>query len=112
MSYYINRDDVNRALYEYQRRISSELEYGKYDGIEKEVKINTVDHVSDEIAEIPAADVVEVVRCEECIYKHKDDTECEQCGDKISDDCYYCTRWGRCTRIWGFCSYGERKENE
>lgn len=53
------------------------------------------------IMEVPAADVVEVVRCGECKYR-----------DQASLCCTHYTRRETlvvCTRI-GYCSYGERKE--
>ena len=56
------------------------------------------------IAEEPAADVVEVVRCKDCEYGREEDHNTYSCanfpdgiGGYISGEC--------------FCSYGERKEN-
>lgn len=50
--------------------------------------------------EIPAADVVEVVRCKDCD------------GSQVSDDGKYivCCRLGVRTGFWDFCSRGERKD--
>ena len=45
---------------------------------------------------VPSADVVEVVRCKDCIYKER-----ERCG---------LTRYT--VREYDFCNYGVRKENE
>ena len=52
------------------------------------------------IAEAPAADVVEVVRCCECIY-HDDESQY-----------HYCHKWGRnCPNDSDFfCKWGKRKE--
>ena len=56
------------------------------------------------IAEAPAADVVNVVRCKDCEYGREEDHNTYSCanfpdgiGGYISGEC--------------FCSYGERKEN-
>ena len=57
-----------------------------------------------EVAEIPAADVVEVVRCRDCIYfddatvNRKGFVICPAIGMEITDD--------------DFCSYGERRESD
>lgn len=57
---------------------------------------------------VPSADVVEVVRCKDCVYK------------RIQDDgithYYYCALEDRPNRQWSvddtdFCSWGERKED-
>ena len=69
--------------------------------------INDIVAISKYIANIPAADVVEVVRCENCQYY-------ELLGDAILTDAVR----GICTyrpMAYGvkdndFCSYGERKE--
>lgn len=55
------------------------------------------------VSALPAADVVEVVRCRECRHRHTRDCamyyECSQCGGQ----------WDWTTED-GFCSYGERKD--
>ena len=56
------------------------------------------------IRNIPAADVVEVVRCKDCVHGEVDDTDfpnqylCHFYGDDWNDALHY-------------CSYGERKLN-
>lgn len=61
----------------------------------------------DVFVEIPTADVVEVVRCCDCIHKKE--------NPDINNTCYL-----TCNKKWGlqgivdptdFCSYGERKED-
>lgn len=55
------------------------------------------------VSKLPIADVVEVVRCKDCMYKknaetnHKGFLICSASGMEITDD--------------DFCSYGERKRN-
>ena len=46
---------------------------------------------------VPSADVVEVVRCKDCKH-YKGLAECEVIGD--------------CMGTYGFCAWGERKDNE
>lgn len=48
---------------------------------------------------VPSADVVEVVRCKDCKF--------------WDSDCIWCELWGNTQEYGnGFCSYGERKDNE
>jgi len=59
------------------------------------------------IAEAPAADVVPVVRCENCVH-WSDSNQCERpelTGNRWHDDKYFETLPD------DFCSYGERKED-
>lgn len=58
----------------------------------------------DELAAIPAADVVAVVRCRDC--KH------ENVHRAISDKCTWCEYWGIDPDFDDFCSYGERRESD
>lgn len=52
------------------------------------------------LVEMPSrADVVEVVRCKDCKF--------------WDSDCIWCELWGNTQEYGnGFCSYGERKDNE
>ena len=52
-----------------------------------------------DVAMIPAADVVEVVRCRDCLYM-----------EKVYDG-LYCSIWKAYSRKDGFCHHGNRKEN-
>lgn len=69
------------------------------------VKRTSGDYVAawSEIAHIPAADVVEVVRCRECAK-----------STKGGASYVWCHGWGRNTEmpLDGFCSKGQRKEAE
>ena len=58
------------------------------------------------IADAPAADVVEVVRCKDCKYFTQD-----KIADEIMDRCVY---FGGMVSIApdDFCSYGERREKQ
>ena len=66
--------------------------------------LNSVVHskIQKLIAETPAVDAVEVVRCKYCI-KRYDTDECPMCF--VSDGKYY-----EFTQDDGFCDRGERKE--
>ena len=62
-----------------------------------------LDEVSSVIGDIPAADVVEVVRCRECMY-----------WERGKDYCAYCNHWAGMlteTDADNFCSYGERRDD-
>ena len=66
--------------------------------------LNSVVHrkIQQLIADTPAADAVEVVKCKDCI-KRYDTDECPMCF--VSDGKYY-----EFTQDDGFCDRGERKE--
>lgn len=61
-----------------------------------------------EIENIPAADVVEVVRCEKCTHKvdYCGRTMCDRNARRINDGIVGLTA----TSLDDFCSYGERKD--
>lgn len=76
----------------------------------------TPEEFAEYLYELPAADVVEVVRCKDCKYY------AALMADMVIGDMEEAT-WGICLQPWfnsdeydvdenGFCSYGERKENE
>lgn len=84
------------AIHELVKRIPK-YEMFNYDRTEALLGINP-DDVDFGVDKIPAADVVSVVRCRECI--HRDGTPGQPnilCGQMHDDD---------------FCSYGQRKEDE
>lgn len=60
------------------------------------------------VQEIPAADVVEVVRCKDC--KFCDDAYCND-GRKLKD-LYYCNWFGSVVEKNDFCSYGAKMDLE
>lgn len=55
------------------------------------------------IAEFPAADVVEVVRCKDCIHRDPEDRKCD-CGGQERQGCPLPVRGSY------FCAYGKRKD--
>ena len=61
-------------------------------------------HIMEDLSKIPAADVVEVVRCKDCKrwWRHT----------WGSGDFGRCKRYGSTMRFDDFCSYGERKDTE
>jgi hypothetical protein len=70
--------------------------------------------IFDRIKHLPAADVVEVVRCKDCIYSR----ELDKYEKKLYlDNCVGCTQHSVSYHSLiiednDFCSYGERKEGE
>ena len=77
------------------------------DAIAEKYGIPLVDLV-DTFADIPAADVVEVVRCWECVHWKPTGSKA---GNSFSDMEYIggCEFTKYCRRESDFCSYGERK---
>lgn len=70
------------------------------DGATSDLVFDVIRHVED----LPAADVVEVVRCKDCkYYKHFKGLG-NWCHRRIRSDIEYHTK------TTDFCSYGERKE--
>lgn len=94
MSEYIKREDAMKPLYE---RFSSAKSRGD-DGI---AEIVGMDYIA--VSNVPSADVVEVVRCKECMHNGSFDTDCpfgwRDERFNLPDDI-------------DFCSYGEREEQE
>lgn len=91
MTEYINREEIMKFPI---RRNNCDNEHG-------DIRfINGIEVVMEYIEEIPSADVVEVVRCKDCMYKknaktnHKGFLICSASGMEITDD--------------DFCSYGEK----
>ena len=59
----------------------------------------TEDERVDELNRVPSADVVEVVRCKDCKF--------------WDSDCIWCDLWGNTQEYYdGYCSYGEREDDE
>ena len=54
-----------------------------------------------EIDQAPTADVVEVVRCKDCV--------CSE-DDVVDEDMIWCKNYECCIHKNGYCFYGERKE--
>ncbi len=61
--------------------------------------------LTSEIVQIPAADVVEVVRCKDCA--HHDDCICVVCEE---GETVFCKKMHRHVPKEFYCSYGERRE--
>lgn len=62
-----------------------------------------VAEAEDNVRAIPAADVVEVVRCKDCMF-------CSIGANDIEPLCW-CLYWFRGTDPVGYCSHGERRED-
>lgn len=61
-------------------------------------------NIAEELAKLPSADVVEVVRCKDCIYSHTDIYYGEECLTCENTD-------GLCCDVYkeDYCSMGERR---
>lgn len=85
-----------------------------YSNIEEKYKVAQGDarraynDVLDTICEIPTAEVVEVVRCKDCIYYHREIHECEWFSEE--PDCGTTGSHVE-TDDNDFCSYGERRKD-
>ena len=84
MSRYIDADELVRYMEERQERLKDD---------ESLWELSVVETF---LGRASSADVAEVVRCKDCIYKER-----ERCG---------LTRYT--VREYDFCNYGVRKENE
>ena len=90
-----------------KKDIHDEYSLGLYDGCEYDTKL---------IDEIPAADVVPVVRCRECKYWSDEDGELQRSDGVLFARCKVHNylldgrHTGWCPTENDFCSYGERKE--
>ena len=67
----------------------------------------SVNYVLELVSKAPTADVVEVVRCKDCLYW---ETETEPIGIECDpgEDAHYCDMGG-ITRSADYCSYGDYK---
>lgn len=77
------------------------------------VGLNTPREIKALFDEIPAADVVEVVRCKDCdLWNEWDETGHEQTGNYACSCAYFSNEDGYVvyTRPDDYCSHGERKE--
>lgn len=96
MARYISADDLTKKIFPL-----GIIENGNYSVNAKAVKVA--------IESTPTADVVEVVRCKDCIhYRKKEDSLVYD--DDTCDILYYCDGSHRTACEQDFCSYGKRKE--
>ena len=98
MADYIKRTDVQDVLN------SIVEEYLEENSFQCNFAAGVVTHLKDDIDEIPAADVVEIVRCQDCVH----------CAVREYDiiDKFECEIFDVFTDPLDYCSHGERKENE
>lgn len=104
---YIERETVQKVIKNYGKNAIE-------DGLKTLDPVDDIIAIENEIELIPAADVVEVVRCKDCKYsrpKNKSEKNiyfedviiCESC-EMADEPCAVLTN--------DFCSYGERKDGE
>lgn len=99
MARYIDAVELIKAIEENQRN----TEHHK-DGRGKQIHISEHRHFIKMVYEQPTADVVEVVRCKDCVHRDPEDKKCDgafqaKCGMLPMDDN-------------DFCSYGERRKED
>lgn len=108
MPRYIDADkaliDMWNALYRYEDE--SEKKNG-LDAVERINIQNGFEIGQQIIANFPTSDVVEVVRCNDCVYQQRDWPSSD--GDK---GYHYCVMMDFVTKQNDYCSYGERREDE
>ena len=95
MTEYIERDAISEEIRKYYYKNPPNFFYGE--GFDR-----GLDRAQRAILDAPAADVVEVVRCKDCIRRYDTD-ECPMCF--LIEGKYY-----EYTNENGFCDRGERKE--
>lgn len=78
--------------------------------VEVTEKIPTMAHAKRAIADMPAADVVSVVRCKDCKHFNFEHMECE--NEAVSTDHEGGASYSLNFYLDDFCSYGERKEEQ
>lgn len=104
---YIEREAALSFLKDSLRFCKNELDVGEY----RKGCIAAIKDDIGNIKHIPAADVVEVVRCKDCKHRGNDDIcpmiKIKMCND---GDGYFDEVSEDETFDDGFCSYGERKE--
>lgn len=93
---YIEREAAQKVVEMYGCTNGSVI--GRHSGL--------ADYIAMEIEDLPAADVVPVVRCKECKYWNRYHGQWE---NHNAGECY-CHRMEGGTDENAFCSYGKRKE--
>ena len=111
---YIRKNDVYNLKNAFSSLIKEEST--KHDGIEwviyNRASESALNMIERGVQEIPAADVVEVVRCQNCAYSHKG------CDSDMTKE-IWCTYWQKTEgKAWNmmhfddFCSHGAKMDLE
>lgn len=88
--------------------ISRDMAIARLTKVEVTNRLATMTDAKREIAEMPAADVVPVVRCKDCKHFNFEHMECE--NEAVSTDHEGGASYSLNFYLDDFCSYGERKE--
>ena len=88
--------------------ISRDMAIARLTKVEVTNRLATMTGAKREIAEMPAADVVPVVRCKDCKHFNFEHMECE--NEAVSTDHEGGASYSLNFYLDDFCSYGERKE--
>lgn len=92
------------------RYISRDMAIARLTKVEVTEKIPTMTAAKRAIADMPAADVVPVVRCKDCKHFNFERMECE--NEAVSTDHEGGASYSLNFYLDDFCSYGERKEEQ
>lgn len=92
MTEYINKEDAIKVAEKYGTTNGSVL--GTHSGV--------ADCIAAEIYRLPAADVMPVIRCKDCVHSHRID------GAKEEYDCRKLSYFSERLPPYHFCSYGEK----
>ena len=100
MDDYIKREDAARVM---AILMAAEAEA---DGYPDAPIDNYIEYASEDLADIPSADVAPVVRCRDCKFAHM----------TYGGECKYCDAWESEESLYldgdFFCAFGERKDDE
>ena len=103
MGEYIDRAEALSAISNWLRKAKFPLNASAYNRGE----IAAYETSIEEISELPAADVVEVVRCKDCKYSDTFSDECEPTEFPLK---CLSIRYGGVYQDW-FCEHGRRRED-
>lgn len=104
MSSYIDRDLTLAGIEDLKKSPWYNGCNGNYESLIRREAVDIVTELC--IKQVPAADVVEIVRCKNC--KHF----CPYEGEEHKGDCAELVGLESCVYEDDFCSYGERKDGD
>lgn len=76
-----------------------------------EYYLGALHDVADDLRQMPTVDAVPVVRCKDCKYYEEQDGDDYE-GEQGEDSWGVCRNTGAGMMRCGYCSYGERKDDE
>ena len=102
MNDYISRQEALNKLSGLRRYVLPNVLLG--------IQLQFESNVREMLERLPAADVVEVVRCKDCRFAHLTyQGDCKQCDKVLDDDDFHITVYYDGDH---YCGFGERREDE